>query len=473
MAPRTTPPRRLLLATMALVGLTGTVMIRLLRVPTPLLPRPYLEAAASAPPPTPVRAGDALGASSRRAFVTMATGDSAARMALALVQSLRDVGADASIEIAVLLFPGGIPSPDCSPWQAAHNRSHRECSAVGSLPEEIISSRYVDAFRALGAKVAVLDAIPRTPFTVDIAGGTTSFWGMALNKLVVFKLLQYEKIVYLDGDTLVLRNIDHLFAQPTFTSSITHDCCVRNAAVWPGGGVWVLAPALDLWARLVTAMEEGAPVFDPHSGVPVLDEGGVQRRATWEDGDLAIVRHVFSRFNHAVIDMNRLWPWIADSRHGHVEGLRAMPWYRNHSEAQLAHSMWEDVEGHLYYPNPGKQGDPRREGFIGGDGWDGVAPTWHALSAEYDQFIVDCVCLPSRHTPHRKRPEDGAETGYFTVHFTCMRGGSIEKPSEYADEHAFWSAVSTAHNCYLYYYSLWYGGFDRAVGGGGGGPPRR
>lgn len=166
-----------------------------------------------------------------RAIVTLATGDEAARMALVLVQSLRDVGTDPNVDVVVLLFTGGLVSEDClqGDWRRAHGRGHINCGSPDNVAEEIISPRYVNAFRRLGAKVVVMPAIERYQHTKDIPGGTSSFWGMALNKLIVFRMTQYRKIIFMDGDTLFFRNIDHLWSAPTLTASITYSCCNNNA----------------------------------------------------------------------------------------------------------------------------------------------------------------------------------------------------------------------------------------------------
>ena len=100
--------------------------------------------------------------------------------------------------------------------------------------------------------------MPRTRWTESIAGGRQTSWGMSLNKMVVswplrmprppqrslhtasngglrltrnrcpwrspaaaqiFNMTEYRKIVFMDSDTLVFKNIDHLFGPeyPMFT----------------------------------------------------------------------------------------------------------------------------------------------------------------------------------------------------------------------------------------------------------------
>ena len=215
-------------------------------------------------------------------------------MALVLVQSLRDVGTDMSVDIVVMLFRGGTPSQQCErgTWRLDHGRNNVRCGGPDSLPEEIIDPALVSAFRRLGALVVVLPPVERYEHTRNVPGGESSFWGMALNKLVVFKMMQYKKVIFMDGDTLFFRNIDHLWQLPTFTSSITYACCNNNGPAIPSGGLWVLEPSVELWNLIDHQMRMGDPVYDME-GRPVLDDKGQQKYEEWRLGDMAIVREVF------------------------------------------------------------------------------------------------------------------------------------------------------------------------------------
>lgn len=143
----------------------------------PAAPAPA-PAAAAADGPLPVNIDTIPTPGRDRAIVTLATGDEAARQALALVQSLRDIRTDPTVDIVVLLFPGGVPSEEClrGEWRAAHGRKHIPCGDLRNVAEEIISPAYVAAFRRLGAKVVVRPPIPRYAHTANIPGGTASFW---------------------------------------------------------------------------------------------------------------------------------------------------------------------------------------------------------------------------------------------------------------------------------------------------------
>ncbi len=57
-----------------------------------------------------------------------------------------------------------------------------------------------------------------------------NFAGMAFNKLRVFHLNQFRKLLWLDADTIVFHNIDHLLLQPSFTAAFMQECA--SACAW-------------------------------------------------------------------------------------------------------------------------------------------------------------------------------------------------------------------------------------------------
>ena len=211
----------------------------------------------------------------RAAFVTMAAGNNAARAAVALLQSLREVGTDPSIALVVMLQRGGLGSPECSnmTYRAAAGLSLVEpirCDTSATVAAEIVSPRYLEAFARLRAEVVVTDEIPRTPYTTPIAGGRSMSWGMSLNKLQVLNWTHFRKVVFMDSDTVFLRNVDHLLAEPSFSAAMTYSCCNARAAPSISGGLWVFEPSLELGRRAWELMVEGKPSLGI-DGLPVFD----------------------------------------------------------------------------------------------------------------------------------------------------------------------------------------------------------
>ena len=72
-------------------------------------------------------------------------------------------------------------------------------------------------------------------------------WDNTFSKLLMFELVQYEKIVYLDSDMLVLRNLDHLFERPHMSAAVPDK----------------LMPGHESWVQLCSALM----VIEPQAGL--------------------------------------------------------------------------------------------------------------------------------------------------------------------------------------------------------------
>ncbi|KAJ3367778.1 Glycogenin-1 [Allomyces arbusculus] len=91
---------------------------------------------------------------------------------------------------------------------------------------------------------------------------------VTLTKLHVWTLTQYEKVVFLDADTLVLMGIDELFDREELSAA--PDCG------WPdifNSGVFVLRPSMDTFHRLVAFASE---------------------RGSWDGGDQGLLNDFFA-----------------------------------------------------------------------------------------------------------------------------------------------------------------------------------
>lgn len=361
------------------------------------------------------------------AIVTMATGDDAARLAVALVQSLRDVKTRVP-HIVVLLSKGGLGSADCKDdnWKRAHGRERVPCDGNDVIAEEIISERYVKALQKLGAEIEIIEPIPDTPFTV-IPGGRQIFWGMAFNKLRVFGMTRFRKLIWMDSDTIALRNFDFVMREPMFTAAFTYDCCNANSPAKPSGGFWIVEPGAKVYARLMKLISGPVPgTNDP-----------------WHWGDMQVVRYLFGAPPPATAS-EPYWPTVNDHRHGYVKGLHYFP-----EIAQM-----NDLQFRAYLEERLRPDIPRIEGFVNST-WDGKRPpyVWRMLDARFDQCVGMCECIPGRDMPRTA----------LTMHFSCMR--HVEKPAKYETEKDFMHAMYYhALSCTRYYYMVWYEKFQKAMG---------
>lgn len=135
----------------------------------PAQPSPEPPPAATAP--APGDAADTLDLSDT-AVVTMAAGDESARLAIALVQSLRDTQTRIP-HIVVMLARGGSGSADCQngTWKRAVGREDRKCQAPDAIAQEIVSGQFLDTLARLGAETLVVDSVEETEWTSKVPGG--------------------------------------------------------------------------------------------------------------------------------------------------------------------------------------------------------------------------------------------------------------------------------------------------------------
>lgn len=143
---------------------------------------------------------------------------------------------------------------------------------------------------------------------------------MALNKMRVFNMTHYKKLLWMDSDTIVFKNMDHLFKEPAFTTAVAVDCCNANGPNVPAGGLWVVEPSPDMGAQLWRMMVDGQPAYDER-GKNVYRADGTPERAVWNFGDQEILRWLVSRWDP---DEGTVWPRITDVRYGVVDGLRCV-----------------------------------------------------------------------------------------------------------------------------------------------------
>ncbi len=137
----------------------------------------------------------------KQAYVTLVTNADYAMGALALVRSLRLTGADADL---VVMHTGGTPAEALEPL-----------AALGALlvPAELLPTS--DAFNERHQR-ARLHA--NAPFT---KGNKPAFHTPLDNfaKLRLWQLTEYERVVFIDADAVVVRNIDRLFGYPEFSAA--------------------------------------------------------------------------------------------------------------------------------------------------------------------------------------------------------------------------------------------------------------
>lgn len=86
---------------------------------------------------------------------------------------------------------------------------------------------------------------------------------MCLSKFKMFSLTNYDKLVYLDADILILKNLDHLFECPHLTSALDGE----YYNLWPNdphfnAGILVIEPNIEEYNNLVKFTDEVLTKWD-------------------------------------------------------------------------------------------------------------------------------------------------------------------------------------------------------------------
>lgn len=138
---------------------------------------------------------------SPNAYVTLVTNADYAGAAVALVRSLVLSGTDADI---VVMHTGGVAPADLEP--------------LADLGARLRPVDLLDTSPAFNERHARARLHAAAPFT---RGDKPAFHTPLDNfaKLRLWQMEDYESIVFLDADTLVVRNIDRLFAYPEFCAA--------------------------------------------------------------------------------------------------------------------------------------------------------------------------------------------------------------------------------------------------------------
>ncbi len=112
------------------------------------------------------------------------------------------------------------------------------CLLSSTVPEDIRKTLEHEGIRCIRLESSAVDK------AVNDDSEAFSHWNNTFDKLFVWGLTQFEKIVFLDSDMLIVRNIDSLFDKPPF-SAVSADSSYPGNEGWAGGlnsGLMVISP---------------------------------------------------------------------------------------------------------------------------------------------------------------------------------------------------------------------------------------
>ncbi|WP_445358085.1 glycosyltransferase [Microbulbifer sp. ANSA005] len=252
---------------------------------------------------------------SRCAFVTLVNSADYVIGAQALKHSL-----DRTVSAYPLICM--VPPNSCDP---------APLEAAGCKIKEVYTPRFSDEFIRRHKR----DSLHRrAPFD---KGSKPAFHDPLNNfcKLALWQLTQFDKLVFLDADTLVLRNIDHLMNYPEF-------CAAPN-----------LYEDLDGFHRMNSGLFTAVPSEATYQKMlEQLDRPGV----FWRRTDQTFLQSFFPRWHglpyiynalqYLYLNLPQLWQW--DSIHV-IHYQYEKPWQKQHSKVErlkpLIDLWWAVYEG--------------------------------------------------------------------------------------------------------------------------------
>lgn len=108
------------------------------------------------------------------------------------------------------------------------------------------------AVRKLGVPIIECDTIPLSDAAK--ASNKIEHWNQTFFKLNIMRLTQFKKLIYIDADMLILKNIDHLFAYPAI-SATTGGKAAHPEWTEFNSGLMVVEPNLEQFHRLIKSIE--------------------------------------------------------------------------------------------------------------------------------------------------------------------------------------------------------------------------
>lgn len=98
--------------------------------------------------------------------------------------------------------------------------------------------------------ISIADEIYQHNLSIDPV--TAPLWKDSFTKFQMFKLIEYDKLIFLDADILVLKNLDNLFELPHMTAAVDGE----YFNLWPdsphfNSGFMVIEPSVELFNNLI------------------------------------------------------------------------------------------------------------------------------------------------------------------------------------------------------------------------------
>ncbi len=229
-----------------------------------------------------------MSAQPRRAYVTLVATREFLPGARCLLRSLGMVGATAPL---VCLVPLELKSEAESVLRGAESQATFEVVIAKNLP-------FSDEFVRRHSNEAIERTTPMTK------GSKPTFHTRLLNflKLRVWGLEQFDKVVFLDADTIVVKNIDLLFEYPSFLAA-------PNLYAGPAdfhrmnSGVFTAAPSHKMFSSMLLEIDR------PGAYWPRTDQSFLESYFNARQGFTLGLPYTYNTLQYLWFNMPELWHW--------------------------------------------------------------------------------------------------------------------------------------------------------------------
>jgi alpha-N-acetylglucosamine transferase len=265
----------------------------------------------------------------RHAYVTLVTNADFAQGAIALVRSLALSGTQADI---LVMHTGGVGPEHLGPVA--------ELGAM-LLPIDLLPTS--DAFNERHARAKIHGAAPFTK------GRKPAFHTPLDNfaKLRLWQLTDYDRVVFLDADTLVLRNIDRLFRYPEFSAAPNVYESLRDFTRL-NSGVFVGQPSEATFAAMLSRLDQ------PEAFWPRTDQTFLQSYFPQWHG----LPVYFNMLQYVWFALPELWDWTSISV---IHYQYEKPWEAEHPKADRLRpliDLWQTYRSGAGIPDTASLANP-------------------------------------------------------------------------------------------------------------------
>ncbi|KAI9203438.1 nucleotide-diphospho-sugar transferase [Polychytrium aggregatum] len=114
-----------------------------------------------------------------------------------------------------------------------------------------VSEKYIRKMRKMGMVVK-----PTTRLEVTAIGDTPTWWKQSMTKMNIFNMTEYDRIIFLDADGFVLKNMDSLFDLPPYFLYSPRATYVTDKQPWMNAQMYIINPAQWIYDKQIHVFEE-------------------------------------------------------------------------------------------------------------------------------------------------------------------------------------------------------------------------